>query len=93
VHWAADPSFSFLLVPNETRALIASAGFRQTTWLTGADLEAELDRSDEADPGEHEPLLDSGLLDGPDSAAMGENVAPNLKEGPIVPAIGVFERV
>ena len=93
VPWAADPSFSFLLSPTETRALVASEGFRQTSWLTGADLKAELDRSDQEDPGAQEPLLDSGLLNGPDSAAMGDNVARNLKEGRIVPAIGVFERV
>lgn len=93
VPWAADPSFSFLLSPGETRALIASSGFRETTWLIGSDLKAELDRSDQPDPADRGPLLDSSLLNGPDSAAMGENVARNLKEGRIVPAIGVFERV
>lgn len=93
VPWAADPSSSFLLSPDDTRALIVREGFRETTWLTGADLKAELDRSDEPDPGDHGPALDSGLLNGPDSAAMGENVARNMKEGRIVPAIGVFERV
>lgn len=93
VPWAADPSFSFLAPPAETRALIVSEGFRETTWLSGADLRAELDRTDEPDPGEPESPLDSGLLNGPGSAAMSENVARNLKEGRIVPAIGVFERV
>ena len=93
VPWAADPSVSFLSSPSDTRALIASEGFRETTWLTGADLKAVLDQRDEPDPGEQEPLLDSGLLNGPASAAMSENVARNLKESRIVPAIGVFERV
>ena len=93
VPWAADPSFSFLLSPDETRALIVREGFRETTWLTGADLDAELDRSDQPDPGDQVPMLDSSLLNGPDSAAMGENVARNMKEGRIIPAIGVFERV
>ena len=93
VPWAADPSFSFLLSPSETRTLIASKGFREMTWLIGADLKTELDRSDQSDPKDQVPLLDSGLLNGPDSAAMGENVARNLKEGRITPAIGVFERV
>jgi SAM-dependent methyltransferase len=93
VPWAAEPSFSFLLSPDETRALIASNGFREMTWLIGANLKAELDRSDESDPSGQEPLLDSGLLNGPDRAAMGENVARNMKEGRIIPAIGVFERV
>jgi len=93
VPWAADPSFSFLLSPDKTRALIASEGFRLTTWLTGAELKAELDRSDPPDAREPAPLLDAGLLNGADSAAMGDNVARNLAEGRIVPVIGVFERV
>ncbi len=93
VPWSAEPSFSFLLSPEETRALIVRNGFRETTWLTGPDLKAELDRAEEADPGDQEPLLDSSLLNGPDSSAMAENVARNLNEGRIVPAIGVFERV
>ena len=93
VPWAADPSFSFLVSPGETRALIASQGFRETLWLTGPDLKAALDRSDEGDAAEPGPLLDSALLNGPDSEAMGANVARNLQEGRIVPAIGVFERV
>ena len=93
VPWAADPSFSFLLSPDETRALITSSGFRETTWLTGPDLKAELDASDPNDPAEPGPSLDSTLLNGPDSAAMGENVARNLKESRIVPAIGVYERI
>jgi len=36
--------------------------------------------------------LTSGLLNGPASVAMAENVARNLVEGRIVPVIGVFER-
>jgi ubiquinone/menaquinone biosynthesis C-methylase UbiE len=93
VPWSAEASFSFLLSPGETRAQIASEGFRETTWLSGADLKAELDRAVQAEQGGQEPLLDSSLLNGPDSAAMAENVARNLNEGRIVPTIGVFERV
>jgi len=93
VPWSSEPSFSFLRSPAETRALIARNGFRETTWLTGADLKAELDRAEQADPGGQEPLLDSSLLNGPDSAAMAENVGRNLNEGRIVPTIGVFERL
>ena len=93
VPWAADPSFSFLLSPDETRAAIGRNGFRETTWLIGPDLKAELDRADEREPADAGPQLDSSLLNGPASAAMGENAARNMKEGRIVPAIGVFERV
>ena len=93
VPWATDPSFSFLRSPDETRALLLDAGFHQTSWLTGVDLRAELDRAerDEGDPDLESPL-DPGLLNGPDGARMAENVARNLKEGRILPVIGVFER-
>lgn len=93
VPWAADPSFSFLLSPDETRALIAKHGFRETTWLSGGDLEAELDRSYQGGADDAGPTLDSALLNGPDSAVMGENTVRNLDESRIVPAIGVYERV
>ena len=93
VPWAADPSFSSLLPPDETRALIASKGFRESSWLTGAELRAELDRAGASDATEQESPLDSSLLNGPESAAMGQNVARNLEEGRILPVIGVFERV
>jgi len=93
VPWATDPSFSFLRSPDETRALIIDAGFHETTWLSNGDLRTELDRvaRDEANPHVESPL-DSGLLNGPASVAMAENVARNLVEGRIVPVIGVFER-
>jgi ubiquinone/menaquinone biosynthesis C-methylase UbiE len=92
VPWAADPSFSFLRSPEDTRALIAEAGFREVAWLTGDQLDAELDRSDRGDT-PAEPTLDAGLLNGSDSARMGQNVARNLKEQRILPVIGVFERL
>jgi MPBQ/MSBQ methyltransferase len=93
VPWASEPSFSFLLSPTETRALIADAGFRETRWLTGDELGEELARSDTpADEPSASPPLDSGLLNGSQSAEKGANVARNTREGRIVPAIGVFER-
>lgn len=92
VPWASDPSFSFLRSPDETRSLITTAGFRQTTWLAGEDLRAELNRAERDEENQVESPLDSGLLNGPDSARMADSVARNLKEGRIVPVIGVFER-
>jgi sarcosine/dimethylglycine N-methyltransferase len=92
VPWASDPSFSFLLSPDETRALVSDAGFRETTWLIGGDLRAELDRAERDEADHVESPLDAGLLNGPDSARMAERVARNLKEGRILPVIGVFER-
>jgi ubiquinone/menaquinone biosynthesis C-methylase UbiE len=93
VPWAADPSFSFLASPAETRALIAEVGFHETTWLTGDALQEALARSDPpADDQSADPPLDSGLLNGSQSVQMGANVARNLKEARIVPVVGVFER-
>ena len=92
VPWASDPSFSFLLSPDETRALVSDAGFRETAWLIGGDLRAELDRAERDEADHVESPLDAGLLNGPDSARMAERVARNLKEGRILPVIGVFER-
>ena len=93
VPWAADPSFSFLASPAETRALIAEVGFHETTWLTGDALQEALARSDPpADDQSADPPLDSGLLNGSQSVQMGANVASNLKEARIVPVVGVFER-
>jgi SAM-dependent methyltransferase len=93
VPWAADPSVSFVLSPDETRTLITNAGFRETAWLTGSALEAELDRNESSGlETPAVPLLDSTILNGADSARMGANVVRNLKEGRIVPVIGVFER-
>ena len=39
VPWASDPSFSFLLSPDETRELITRAGFREMTWLADEALD------------------------------------------------------
>jgi SAM-dependent methyltransferase len=94
VPWAADESFSFLLSPDETRTRITEAGFRETTWLADDALDAELERRDVPDPDASDgPALDSSLLNGADGARMGANVGRNLREGRILPVIGVFERV
>ena len=93
VPWAADESFSFLVSPEETRALITAAGFRETVWLTGEALDAELEDADPSLAGQPgEPALNPGLLNGPDGPRMGANVARNSEEGRIVPALGVFLR-
>lgn len=94
VPWASDQTFSFLVPPDETRSLITQAGFREVTWLTGQELEAELERHEEsgvdvpADGG-----LNPGLLNGPDGPRMGASVQRNVKEGRVVWAMGIFERI
>jgi ubiquinone/menaquinone biosynthesis C-methylase UbiE len=94
VPWASDPSFNFLLTPDETRALIARSGFREVTWLTGEDLDAELDRPEpHGDEPSSSPPLNPGLLNGPNGPQMGANVGRNGDEGRILPALGVYERI
>jgi len=93
VPWAADQSFSFLLSPDDTRKLITEAGFREAAWITADELDAAVDRNDLAEDTPTEAPLDAGLLNGSDSARMGQNVARNLKERRILPVIGVFDRV
>jgi SAM-dependent methyltransferase len=93
VPWASDPSFNFLLTPEETRTLIAKSGFREVAWMAGEELEAELERIDPAaEPSPHPPL-DPGLLNGPNGPQMGANVGRNSEEGRILPALGVYERI
>lgn len=93
VPWAGDASLSFLSTPDETRELIAEAGFREIVWLVGDALDEELERanSDPVEPSPHRPL-NPGLLNGPDAARMGANVGRNSAEGRIIGAIGVYER-
>jgi SAM-dependent methyltransferase len=94
VPWAGDLSFSFLLSPAETRSLIVQAGFREKTWLTGDELEVELDRPDPlAEESATEPALNSGLLNGPDGVRIAANVRRNFEEDRILPVLGVFERI
>jgi SAM-dependent methyltransferase len=93
VPWAADESFSFLVSPEETHALITAAGFRETVWLTDDALDAELERADPSAEGPPaERGLNPGLLNGPDGPRMGANVRRNSEEGRILPALGVFVR-
>lgn len=94
VPWASDQSFSFLLAPDDARTLIAQAGFRELSWITDEELQAELERPDPL--GTDVPAaggLNPGLLNGPDGPRMGANVMRNIAEGRIVWAIGVFERI
>ncbi|GAC1451298.1 MAG: class I SAM-dependent methyltransferase [Ktedonobacterales bacterium] len=94
VPWASDQSFNFLQSPEDTRALISQAGFREMSWITGQELQAELEKHEES--GEYVPAtggLNPGLLNGPDGPRMGANVQRNSAEGRIVWAMGLFERI
>ena len=92
VPWAADPSFNFLVSPDDTRRLIREAGFREIRWIDGAELDAELDHPEPVGTGgDAEPRLDPSLLNGADPR-IGPTVARNFAEDRILPVIGVFER-
>lgn len=93
VPWASDQSFSFLLPPEETRALITQAGFREKIWVTGQELLAELERASADEDVAADVGLDPNLLNGPDAPLVGANVRRNLEEERIVFAMGVFERI
>jgi ubiquinone/menaquinone biosynthesis C-methylase UbiE len=92
VPWAADPSFSFLMSPEATRTLAREAGFCEVRWMTGEELDAELEQLGEAE-GDAGVELDSHLLNGPDGPLMGANMQRNSQEGRAVLAMGLFERV
>jgi SAM-dependent methyltransferase len=92
VPWASDQSFSFLLSLEETRALISQAGFREMHWLTGQELQVELEQpwgEGMASTGG----LNPGLLMGPDGPRMAANVQRNIKEGRIDFVMAVFDRL
>ena len=93
VPWASNQSFSFLLSPEDTRALITQAGFRQMSWMTGQELQAELERPSAGEDVVATVRLDPGLLNGPDGPVKLANAQRNMKEGRTVVAMGVFERV
>ncbi len=93
VPWASDQSFSFLLSPDDTRALITRAGLRETRWITGQRLGAELRKASPSEDSAATARLDPGLLDGDEGALKTANVQRNRDEERILFAMGIFERV
>ncbi len=93
VPWAADQSTSFMLAPEETRALIMAAGFREKRWMVGEELEAELDRSTGSTHDRGTVELDPYLLNGPSGPLMAASMKRNTKEDRVRLAMGVFERL
>ena len=94
VPWASDQSYSFLQSPEDMRALITQTGFREVSWMTALELQAEVDRADGSRGGQQAAGgLNPGLLYGSDGPRYMANVQRNSEEGRILPAMGVFERV
>jgi ubiquinone/menaquinone biosynthesis C-methylase UbiE len=80
VPWARQPSISFLLSAEATRAKLEAVGFRVAAWqdTTRASLESSLARAPAAD--RPVPPLGIHLLIGRDSEAIARNSARNLQE-------------
>ncbi len=95
--WANDPSYSFLLRPDEMRAQITAAGFTERAWVDGNELTATLAAQStpfaamSGAPGPIPPSF-ATLMEG-DTASKMRNAARNTQEGRTLLAIGVFERV
>jgi SAM-dependent methyltransferase len=96
VPWAGDPAYSFLLPPDEVRALITAAGFTERTWLAGRELVSPLEHSSPAPaaPGAASPARPStALLMGPDADTKIGNARRNTREGHTTLGLGIFERM
>jgi SAM-dependent methyltransferase len=80
VQWAREPSISFLLTPEATRAKLEAAGFRVLVWQDTseaalASAQARARHTDSAPP-----PLGTHLILGPDWQAMARNSVRNLEE-------------
>lgn len=98
VPWATDAAYSFLLPPDEVRALIADAGFAQRTWMCGGELVATLQQVEQsASPppiaGGSGQRLNTGMLMGPTGELRLGNAVRNAREGRTELCLGVFERL
>jgi MPBQ/MSBQ methyltransferase len=94
VPWAREPSISFLLSAEATRAKLEAAGFRVVAWqdTTRASLESSLARAQAAASGSP-PALGIHLLIGSDWEAIARNSARNLQEDRTRLFNAVLERI
>jgi ubiquinone/menaquinone biosynthesis C-methylase UbiE len=96
VPWARGPEISFLRLPEEVRALIASIGFDESAWVddTASALRWFRERLAAANAASGElPPLGLHLVLGADLGQMFQNLARNLQEDRVVVVKGVFERL
>ena len=96
--WAATPDISFLLPPDDVRALIEAAGLRVRLWEDVSQkaltwmAEQKAAREARATAGEPEPPSGASVLMREGMAEKMRNVARNLQEERIVTVLGVFEK-
>jgi MPBQ/MSBQ methyltransferase len=91
VPWASSGATSFLVPPDEIRAMIAGTGFREVLWMQGAELAQRLGQ----------PLVPAGLSALPNLNVLMDVLGPeriqnalrNTQEGRILTVMGVFERM
>jgi SAM-dependent methyltransferase len=81
VPWAREASLSFLITPDELRALLVDAGFEIVNWRDTTEAGRDWFRQVTARiQNDGVPALGFHLLLGPDFPAMAENVRRNLEE-------------
>jgi SAM-dependent methyltransferase len=93
VHWAEEPSMSFLIAPEDLRKLLRSTGFREVAWRDRTDVSREwfLRGVQERKAGPP-PNLGLHLILGPTGPQKVQNIARCLQERRITLFQGVFEK-
>jgi len=82
--WARDPSISFLVTPDELRALLSEAGFEIASWRDTSESARDWFRKFSARlSGDKPPPLGFHLLLGEEFFAMAANQRRNLEENRI----------
>jgi ubiquinone/menaquinone biosynthesis C-methylase UbiE len=91
--WARDPSYSFLLPPDEMRTLLEASGFRIVDWI---DETARRKTSTDGRPAEAEPVetpLTIEITRGADYPDRRLNSGTSAKEGRLTNVMLVAERI
>ena len=93
VHWAEEPSMSFLIAPEDLRVLLAQTGFQQAEWrdmtkTSRAWFLGMLEKRGEGPP----PNLGLHLLIGATAPQKIDSVVRNLREDRITVFQGAFEK-
>ncbi len=91
--WARDPAASFLLPPDEVRAILDANGFREVFWEDETAPAIGWFREAGRRAAEHGlPPLGLHLLLGDDFGPRFGNVLPDLEQGRLMIVQGVFDR-
>ena len=94
VPWAQDPALSFLLTPEEVRALLADLGFREVAWVDVTErMGAALRPSAAAHDRAASPPPSLKVVMGAAFPQMRANFARNIVEGRVVLIQAICERI